>query len=114
MQRLNKTLNFLDFMIRVVFVSTFIFTGIILTFAFIKDWESLANTVTDKWFNVMVSELVVTGVIQISKKVTETILKLNKIIKYLKLKIELTEDMNYKQIYEEVLNEIEKEDYSEN
>ncbi|MBC8589318.1 hypothetical protein H8707_13950 [Tissierellaceae bacterium BX21] len=74
LKKINKATSFLDFMVKTVFVSTFIFAAVMVIFAWRKDWEQLAITVTERWFTVMVGELIVTGVIQIAKEVVQTII----------------------------------------
>jgi hypothetical protein len=66
---MNKSVKFLDTMVRAVFVSTFIFTAIIGTMAWLKNWEGVANTLVERWFTIMVGELIVMGFIQIVKEV---------------------------------------------
>lgn len=76
MEKLNKTISFLDTMVRMVFFSTFIFTAVVTFIAYQKLWEQVLITLVEKWFTVMVGELVVMGVIQIVKMVVKA--KLNK------------------------------------
>lgn len=71
MARLQRTVNFLDFMVRAVFVSTFVFTVVVLAMAWVKEWEGLATTTVERWFTVMVGELIVMGFIQIAKEVMQ-------------------------------------------
>lgn len=76
MKGLNKTIGFLDIMVKTVFVSTFIFTAATMFIAYKMFWEQVMVTLVERWFTVMVGELVVMGVIQIVKIVVES--KLNK------------------------------------
>lgn len=55
-------------MVRVVFISTFIFTIYMSAMAYFKDWEMLASTIAERWFTVMVGELIIMGLIQIVKE----------------------------------------------
>lgn len=71
MEKLEKSIKFLDFMVKTVFISTFIFTVFMGYMAWCKNWEMLANALTDKWFDVMVKELIVMGGIQITKEFTQ-------------------------------------------
>lgn len=71
MKQLNKSIKFLDTMVRVVFISTFAFTIIMGLFAWLNHWEQLAIVLTERWFNIMVGELVVMGAIQIVKEVIQ-------------------------------------------
>lgn len=69
---IDKTVRFLDFMVKAVFVSTFIFTIVMCIFAWLKDWEDVATVLIEKWFTIMVGEIIVTGFIQIVKEVTQS------------------------------------------
>ena len=69
--KLAKTFSFLDIMVRAVFISTFVFTIIMIVFAWQKEWEQALIVLIEKWFTIMVGELVVTGFIQIVKEVVE-------------------------------------------
>lgn len=71
MEGINKTVKFLDFMVKAVFVSTFVFTIVMGYLAWIKEWENVATVLIERWFTIMVGELVVTGVIQIVKEVVQ-------------------------------------------
>jgi hypothetical protein len=71
MKSINKTIGFLDFMVRAVFISTFIFTIFMGAFAWLKDWESVATVLIERWFTIMVGELIVMGFIQIVKEVMQ-------------------------------------------
>lgn len=74
-EKLEKSVNFLDRMVRMVFYGTFIFTLIVITFVWFFQWESILQTLIDKWFSIMVGELVIMGVIQIGKQITEVLSK---------------------------------------
>lgn len=71
MKELEKTTKFLDFMVKAVFISTFIFTIVVGAIVYLKDWEMVANTLVERWFTVMVGELVVMGFIQIVKEIMQ-------------------------------------------
>lgn len=71
MKSIDKTISFLDFMVRTVFVSTFLFTAVMTVFIWCKDWESLATVLVERWFTIMVGELIVMGFIQIVKEVMQ-------------------------------------------
>lgn len=64
-------------MVRAVFVSTFIFTAVMVAFVWLKDWEGLANTLVERWFTIMVGELIVMGFIQIVKEITQAKIQQN-------------------------------------
>lgn len=68
---MSKSVKFLDFMVRAVFISTFLFTAAMIVFVWCKDWESLATVLVERWFTIMVGELIVMGFIQIVKEVTQ-------------------------------------------
>ncbi len=72
---MTKTIKFLDFMVRAVFISTFIFTAVMAVFVWVKDWENLATTLVERWFTIMVGELIVMGFIQITKEVMQVRLR---------------------------------------
>lgn len=72
--KLHKGISFLDRMVKMVFYSTFIFTIAAMFIAYIKDWESVLNTISERWYTVMIGELVVTGGIKAVKDITEVIL----------------------------------------
>ena len=69
--KLNKAIGFLDFMVKTVFISTFLFTVVVATFAWLKDWEQVLITLTERWFTIMVGEIVVTGAIQMVKEIVQ-------------------------------------------
>lgn len=79
MYKLEKSLSFLNVMVRVVFISTFIFTIAMGTVVYIKNWEQLAITLTERWFTVMVGELIVMGGIQIFKEVVQGKMRIEEI-----------------------------------
>jgi hypothetical protein len=64
----KNSLKFLDRIIMIVFISTFIFTGAMIVFSWFKGWEM--TTLTERWFTVMVGELLIAGLIQIVKNIT--------------------------------------------
>lgn len=68
---IQKTVSFLDLMVKVVFFSTFIFTMVSMYIAYINSWEQAFITLIERWFTIMVGEIVVMGVIQIVKEVME-------------------------------------------
>ena len=70
--KIEKTVKFLDLMVRAVFVSTFIFTAAMGVMAWVKGWESVANTLVERWFTIMVGELIVMGFIQVVKEIAQT------------------------------------------
>lgn len=70
--KIEKTVKFLDLMVRAVFVSTFIFTAAMGVMAWTKEWESVANTLVERWFTIMVGELIVMGFIQVVKEIAQT------------------------------------------
>jgi len=72
MKKIDKAISFLDFMVRAVFVSTFIFTVAIGLLVWLKDWESVAVTLVERWFTIMVGELIVMGFIQVVKEVVQS------------------------------------------
>lgn len=69
---MNKTIKFMDFMVKAVFISTFIFTIVMTAFIWFKDWEQVATVLIEKWFTIMVGELVVMGFIQIAKEIVQS------------------------------------------
>ena len=72
----KKKTSFLDVMIKTVFISTFIFTAVSMYFAYTMGWESMMTTLVERWFTIMVGEIIVTGAIQIFKVVVQA--KVNK------------------------------------
>lgn len=66
-QRKEKR-SFLAFMVKTVFLSTFIFTGVAFYFAWIKDWQTVVEVLVERWFTIMVGQLIVSGLIQIAKE----------------------------------------------
>ena len=79
---IKKSIKFLDFMVKVVFISTFIFTAFIGYMAWCKNWEMLATTLTERWFTVMVGELIVMGLIQITKDIVNSRLRVEEMKAY--------------------------------
>lgn len=71
--RLNKTLDFMDVMVRVVFFGTFIFTTVVMYFVWHFGWENILLNLMDRWFTIMVSELIIMGVIQVVKRGVEVV-----------------------------------------
>lgn len=71
--RLNKTLDFMDVMVRMVFFGTFIFTAAVMFFVWHFGWENILLNLMDRWFTIMVSELIIMGVIQIAKRGVEVV-----------------------------------------
>lgn len=74
-KKLEKNIGFLDRMVRMVFYGTFVFTLIIIAFVWFFQWEAVLQSLIDKWFTIMVGELIIMGVIQIGKQVTEVLSK---------------------------------------
>lgn len=58
-------------MVRAIFISTFVFTAAMIAFVWLKDWEGLATVLVERWFTIMVGELIVMGFIQIVKEVMQ-------------------------------------------
>lgn len=73
MKSIDKTISFLDFMVRTVFVSTFLFTAVMTIFIWCKDWENLATVLVERWFTIMVGELIVMGFIQVVKEIMHAV-----------------------------------------
>ena len=71
--RFNKTLDFMDTMVRWVFFGTFLFTTVVFVFVWHFGWENILLNLTDRWFTIMVSELIIMGVIQIAKRGVEVV-----------------------------------------
>lgn len=71
--RHNKTLDFMDVMVRWVFFGTFIFTTAVMVFVWQFGWENILLNLMDRWFTIMVSELIIMGVIQIAKRGVEVV-----------------------------------------
>ena len=71
--RFNKTLDFMDTMVRWVFFGTFLFTAVVMFFVWHFGWENILLNLTDRWFTIMVSELIIMGVIQIAKRGVEVV-----------------------------------------
>ena len=64
----KRVLDFMDVMVRMVFFGTFIFTTVVMVFVWHFGWENILLNLMDRWFTIMVSELVIMGVIQIAKR----------------------------------------------
>ena len=71
MKKLDKAIGFLDLMVKVVFVSTFIFTAVAMFISYKMFWEQAMTTLIERWFSVMVGELIVMGFIQVVKEVIQ-------------------------------------------
>ncbi len=71
-----KSISFLNFMVRTVFFSTFIFTVFVGYYAWMKNSESLMITLTERWFTIMVGELIVMGFIQVVKEIFQALVKM--------------------------------------
>ena len=71
--RFNKTLDFMGTMVRWVFFGTFLFTAVVFVFVWHFGWENILLNLMDRWFTIMVSELVIMGVIQLAKRGVEVI-----------------------------------------
>lgn len=78
-KKLKKTVGFLDFMIRAVFISTFIFTVAMGYLAWYMHWEQVAVTLVERWFTIMVGELIVMGFIQIVKELSQSLTRMKEI-----------------------------------
>lgn len=74
---IKKEFNFLNRMVKLVFYATFVFTGVFIYISWSLNWESLASLLVDKWFTIMVGELVIMGGIQIVKEVAQSRLRIN-------------------------------------
>ena len=64
-------------MVKLVFYATFVFTAVFIYIAWNLNWEGLASLLIDKWFTIMVGELVIMGGIQIVKEVAQSRLRIN-------------------------------------
>ena len=71
--RFNKTLDFMGTMVRWVFFGTFLFTAVVFVFVWHFGWENILLNLMDRWFTIMVSELVIMGVIQLAKRGVEVV-----------------------------------------
>ena len=67
----DSKISFLDLMVKVVFFSTFIFTIASMYLAYTNGWEQAFVTLIERWFTIMVGEIVVMGAIQIVKEIME-------------------------------------------
>lgn len=74
-KKVEKSLNFMDKMVRLVFYATFLFTLIVLAYVFFFNWENILYILVERWFTIMVGELIVMGVIQIGKQLNEVLNK---------------------------------------
>lgn len=63
----------MDVMVRMVFFGTFIFTTVVMFFVWHFGWENILLNLMDRWFTIMVSELIIMGVIQIAKRGVEVV-----------------------------------------
>lgn len=70
-----KSMSFLNFMVRTVFITTFIYTAFVSYFAWVKDSEQLMIVLTERWFTIMVGELVVMGFIQVVKEIFQSLIR---------------------------------------
>ena len=75
LKKLEKSLGFMDRMVRLVFYGTFFFTAAVMVFAWVFEWEFILSQLIDKWFGIMVGELLIMGVIQIGKQITDILNK---------------------------------------
>ncbi len=66
-----KAIKFLDFMVKAVFISTFVFTAVAIFISYKLLWEQVMITLVERWFTVMVGELIVMGFIQIVKTIVQ-------------------------------------------
>lgn len=64
-------------MVKLVFYATFIFTGVMVYISWSLNWENMASLLVDKWFTIMVGELIIMGGIQIVKEVAQSRLRIN-------------------------------------
>ncbi|HHX62120.1 MAG TPA: hypothetical protein GX707_15635 [Epulopiscium sp.] len=62
----KKPNDFLNIMVKTVFFSTFIFVAMVFVLIWFKGYEP--TVLIEWWFKVMVGELVITSIIQISKR----------------------------------------------
>ena len=71
--RFNKTLDFMGTMVRWGFFGTFLFTAVVFVFVWHFGWENILLNLMDRWFTIMVSELIIMGVIQLAKRGVEVV-----------------------------------------
>ena len=69
----KRVLDFMDVMVRMVFFGTFIFTTVVMVFVWHFGWENILLNLMDRWFTIMVSELIIMGVIQLAKRGVEVV-----------------------------------------
>lgn len=75
LKKLEKSIGFMDRMVKLVFYGTFFFTIAVMVFAWFFEWENILYQLIDKWFGIMVGELLIMGVIQIGKQITDILKK---------------------------------------
>lgn len=63
----------MDVMVRTVFYGTFLFTAVVMFFVWHFGWENILLNLMDRWFTIMVSELIIMGVIQVVKRGVEVV-----------------------------------------
>lgn len=73
---MKKETSFLNRMVRVVFIATFVFTITMVFISWSLNWEHMATTLVERWFTIMVGELIVMGGIQIVKEITQSKLRI--------------------------------------
>lgn len=69
----KRVLDFMDTMVRWVFFGTFLFTAVVFVFVWHFGWENILLNLMDRWFTIMVSELIIMGVIQLAKRGVEVV-----------------------------------------
>ena len=69
----KRVLDFMDTMVRWVFFGTFRFTAVVFVFVWHFGWENILLNLMDRWFTIMVSELIIMGVIQLAKRGVEVV-----------------------------------------
>ena len=69
----KRVLDFMDTMVRWVFFGTFLFTAVVFVFVWHFGWENILLSLMDRWFTIMVSELIIMGVIQLAKRGVEVV-----------------------------------------
>lgn len=73
---MDKEKSFLNIMVKTVFLATFVFTVFMIFIAWSLNWENMATTLVERWFTIMVGELIVMGGIQIAKEFTQSQLRI--------------------------------------
>lgn len=63
-------------MVQTVFFATFAFTTIMIFISWRLNWEQMATTLVERWFTIMVGELIVMGAIQIAKEIMQSRLRI--------------------------------------